>query len=195
MFHKANIMKLTDGLFLRCARTVHDEEFPQIEYEEMIIDAGCMKLVQDPTRFDMLLLENLYGDVRERPVRRAWSAASAWCRAPTSATHGAVFEAVHGSAPDIAGKGVANPLALLMSAVMMLNHLAETRDDAACATAAQRIKDGLQPRPRRGPQDPRPRRHARHRRVRRRGHRPPRRLTPPSGLPARQPVTGGILPA
>ncbi len=63
VFHKANIMKLTDGLFLRCAREVHERDYPNIDYEEVIVDAGCMKLVQDPTQFDLLLLENLYGDV------------------------------------------------------------------------------------------------------------------------------------
>ncbi len=63
VFHKANIMKITDGLFLRCARKIHQEEYPNIEYEELIVDAGCMRLVQDPTQFDILLLENLYGDV------------------------------------------------------------------------------------------------------------------------------------
>ena len=63
VFHKANIMKLTDGLFLECARRIHQHEYPNIEYEDNIIDAGCMKLVQDPDRFDVLLLENLYGDV------------------------------------------------------------------------------------------------------------------------------------
>jgi len=63
VFHKANIMKLTDGLFLNCARKIQDEEYPNIEYEEVIIDAGCMKLVQDPTKFDVLLMENLYGDL------------------------------------------------------------------------------------------------------------------------------------
>ena len=75
VFHKANIMKLTDGLFIRCSRRVHEEEYPQVEYSELIIDAGCMRLVQDPSAFDVLLLENLYGDVRRygrRPRGRAW---------------------------------------------------------------------------------------------------------------------------
>ena len=141
VFHKANIMKLTDGMFIRCARTVHDQEFPEIGYQEMIIDAGCMGLVQDPTRFDMLLLENLYGDV----LSDLCAGLVGGLGVVPGANIGdrvAVFEAVHGSAPDIAGRDLANPLALLMSAVMLLNHLAETREDEACATAAQRIKDG-----------------------------------------------------
>lgn len=138
VFHKANIMKLTDGLFLRSAETVH-EEFPEIELELLIIDAGCMKLVQDPGRFDVLLMENLYGDV----VSDLCAGLVGGLGVVPGANLGderAVFEAVHGSAPDIAGKKVANPLALLMSAVMMLNHLAASRGDEACRGAADRIK-------------------------------------------------------
>ncbi|MBL7044675.1 MAG: isocitrate/isopropylmalate dehydrogenase family protein [Pirellulaceae bacterium] len=139
VFHKANIMKMTDGLFLRCARQIHQQEYPNIEYREVIIDAGCMKLVQDPTQFDILLLENLYGDV----VSDLYAGLVGGLGVVPGANYGdeqAVFEAVHGSAPDIAGKGIANPLALLMSAVMMLNHLADTRNDESCRTAADRIK-------------------------------------------------------
>ncbi len=137
-FHKANIMKLTDGLFIRCAQKVH-EEFRDIQYEELIIDAGCMRLVQDPTRFDVLLMENLYGDL----VSDLAAGLVGGLGVVPGANIGdecAVFEAVHGSAPDIAGKGVANPLALLMSAVMMLNHLADTRGDTTCRACAERIK-------------------------------------------------------
>jgi isocitrate dehydrogenase (NAD+) len=141
VFHKANIMKLTDGMFIRCARAVHDREFAEIGYQEMIIDAGCMAMVQDPTRFDVLLLENLYGDVLSDLVAGLVGGLGVVPGANIG-DRSAVFEAVHGSAPDIAGRDLANPLALLMSAVMMLNHLAETREDPACAAAAQRIKDG-----------------------------------------------------
>ena len=140
VFHKANIMKLSDGLFLRCAREVH-EEFSSIELEELIIDAGCMKLVQDPSRFDVLLMENLYGDV----VSDLCAGLVGGLGVVPGANLGedqAIFEAVHGSAPDIAGEDRANPLALLMSAVMMLNHLAETRADDRCAAVALRIKAG-----------------------------------------------------
>ena len=166
VFHKANIMKMTDGLFLRCARKVHDEEFPDIEYQELIIDAGCMKLVQDPTQFDVLLLENLYGDV----VSDLCAGLVGGLGVVPGANLGdelAVFEAVHGSAPDIAGQGIANPLALLMSGVMMLNHLAETRDDPRCRERRRADQGGLQPRAGRRPEDPRPRRHARHRGIHR----------------------------
>jgi isocitrate dehydrogenase (NAD+) len=141
VFHKANIMKLTDGMFIRCARAVHEAEFAEIGYQEMIIDAGCMALVQDPTRFDLLLLENLYGDVLS-DLTAGLVGGLGVVPGANIGDQAAVFEAVHGSAPDIAGRNLANPLALLMSAVMMLNHLAETRDDEACATAARRIRDG-----------------------------------------------------
>ncbi len=139
VFHKANIMKITDGLFLRCARKVHQTEYPNIEYEEVIIDAGCMKLVQDPSQFDVLLLENLYGDV----VSDLCAGLVGGLGVVPGANFGedlAVFEAVHGSAPDIAGQGVANPLAVTMSTVMMLNHLAETRDDPSCRESADQLK-------------------------------------------------------
>lgn len=139
VFHKANIMKVTDGLFLRCARKVHEQDYPNIEYQELIIDAGCMRLVQDPSPFDVLLLENLYGDV----VSDLCAGLVGGLGVVPGANIGddlAVFEAVHGSAPDIAGQGIANPLALLMSGVMMLNHLAETRSDPRCRQSAERMK-------------------------------------------------------
>ena len=140
VFHKANIMKLTDGLFLRCARKVHEEEgFSDVEYGERIIDAGCMKLVQDPTQFDVLLLENLYGDVLSDLAAGFVGGLGVVPGANIGEAY-AVFEAVHGSAPDIAGKGVANPLAFLMSGVMMLNHLSEARGDARCREVAKRVK-------------------------------------------------------
>ncbi len=137
-FHKANIMKITDGLFLRCARQIHEYDYPNIDYQELIVDAGCMKLVQDPSQFDVLLLENLYGDV----VSDLCAGLVGGLGVVPGANIGddrAVFEAVHGSAPDIAGKGVANPLALLMSGVMMLDYLADTKSDRSCREAAQRI--------------------------------------------------------
>ncbi len=140
VFHKANIMKITDGLFLRCARQIHDQEYPNIDYQELIVDAGCMRLVQDPTKFDILLLENLYGDV----ISDLCAGLVGGLGVVPGANYGdeqAIFEAVHGSAPDIAGKGLANPLALLMSAVMMLNYLAEQKRDQQCRAAAATIKN------------------------------------------------------
>ena len=139
VFHKANIMKLTDGLFLRCADEVHRHAFTDVAFESMIVDAGCMRLVQDPTRFDVLLLENLYGDV----VSDLCAGLVGGLGVTPGANIGeraALFEAVHGSAPDIAGRGIANPLALLMSAVMMLNHLAALASDATCSSVADRIR-------------------------------------------------------
>ena len=140
VFHKANIMKMTDGLFLRAAEHVHKHEYPNIEYEIAIIDAGCMRLVQDPGQFDILLLENLYGDV----VSDLCAGLVGGLGIVPGANFGddaAVFEALHGSAPDIAGQGLANPLALLMSAVMMLNYLGEECDDDESAAAGARIRD------------------------------------------------------
>jgi isocitrate dehydrogenase (NAD+) len=139
VFHKANIMKMTDGLFLRAARRVHQGEYPNIEYQEMIIDAGCMRLVQDPTQFDVLLLENLYGDVVSDLAAGLVGGLGVVPGANYGDRH-ALFEAVHGSAPDIAGKGIANPLALLMSAVMLLNHMADDLADENARAAAERIK-------------------------------------------------------
>lgn len=143
VFHKANIMKLTDGLVLKCSRAAHDAAQTEIEYQEVIIDAGCMKLVQDPSQFDILLLENLYGDV----VSDLCAGLVGGLGVVPGANIGdnqAVFEAVHGSAPDIAGKGLANPLALLMSAEMMLDHLALTRNDTACREISRRIHEACQ---------------------------------------------------
>lgn len=120
-FHKANIMKLSDGLFLDCVRRVHQEEAPDLEYDELIIDNACMQLVRDPSKFDVVLMENLYGDI----VSDLCAGLVGGLGVVPGANIGddcMVFEAVHGSAPDIAGQNLANPLALLMSGVMMLNN-------------------------------------------------------------------------
>ena len=124
VFHKANIMKLTDGLFLNSSRKIHEEEYPNIEYEEVIIDAGCMKIVQDPTRLDVLLMENLYGDLVS-DLCAGLVGGLGVVPGSNIGDDAAVFEAVHGSAPDLAGKKLANPLALIMSGVMMLEHIHE----------------------------------------------------------------------
>jgi len=140
VFHKANIMKMTDGLFIRCAQDIHRVDYPNIEYQELIIDAGCMKLVQDPSQFDILLLENLYGDVVS-DLCAGLVGGLGLVPGANIGEHEAVFEAVHGSAPDIAGKGIANPLALLMSAVMMLNHLSDQAGDDELKAVAEKIKN------------------------------------------------------
>ncbi len=130
--HKANIMKLGDGLFLDSVRAV-SKRFTDVPYDEKIVDAACMHLVMRPEQFDVLVLPNLYGDI----VSDLCAGLVGGLGVVPGANHGAgvaVFEAVHGSAPDIAGRNVANPTALLLSAIMMLRHLGET--DAASRVQA-----------------------------------------------------------
>jgi isocitrate dehydrogenase (NAD+) len=122
--HKANIMKMSDGLFLHCARKVA-EEYPAIQYGEHIIDNTCMQLVMNPNQYDVMLLENLYGDIVSDLCAGLVGGLGLVPGANLSAEC-AIFEAVHGSAPDIAGKDRANPTALLQSAVLMLRHLDES---------------------------------------------------------------------
>ena len=121
--HKANIMKLTDGLFLDSARAVA-EEYPDIEFDDKIVDNLCMQLVLNPHQFDVLLLSNLYGDIVS-DLCAGLVGGLGMVPAANIGLDAAVFEAVHGSAPDIAGKGVANPTALTFSGVLMLRHLGE----------------------------------------------------------------------
>ena len=121
--HKANIMKLSDGLFLRCSRNVATE-YPEITYGEHIVDNTCMQLVMNPYQYDVLVMENLYGDI----ISDLCAGLVGGLGLVPSANLGdncAIFEAVHGSAPDIAGKNLANPTALLRSALLMLRHLGE----------------------------------------------------------------------
>ncbi|MBI3473674.1 MAG: NAD-dependent isocitrate dehydrogenase, partial [Candidatus Solibacter usitatus] len=121
--HKANIMKMSDGLFLRCCREVA-AEFPEIEYRELIVDNACMQLVMHPENFDLLVMPNLYGDIVSDLTAGLVGGLGIVPGANLGERH-AVFEAVHGSAPDIVGKGLANPTALMQSAVLMLEHLGE----------------------------------------------------------------------
>lgn len=125
--HKANIMKLSDGLFLDCCRKV-GREFPEVTYEEVIIDNLCMQLVKDPTRFDVLVAENFYGDILS-DLCAGLVGGLGVVPGANIGERTAVFEAVHGTAPDIAGKGIANPTALMMSAVMMLDWM-DLREEA-----------------------------------------------------------------
>jgi len=122
--HKANIMKLSDGLFIACARKVA-KHYPEIQYDERIVDAACMQLVMFPEKFDVLLLPNLYGDIVSDLCAGLVGGLGVVPGANIGADGVGVFEAVHGSAPDIAGKNVANPLALLLSGVLMLRHIEE----------------------------------------------------------------------
>jgi len=121
--HKANIMKLGDGLFLKCVRKVGDR-YPDILCDDRIVDAACMHLVINPAQFDILLMPNLYGDIVSDLCAGLVGGLGVVPAANLGAEIG-VFEAVHGSAPDIAGKGLANPTALLLSALLMLRHLDE----------------------------------------------------------------------
>ena len=135
--HKANIMKMGDGLFLDSVRSVA-HSFKNIEYEERIVDAACMHLVLEPTKFDVLLLPNLYGDI----VSDLCAGLVGGLGLVPSANLGdelAIFEAVHGTAPDIAGQNCANPTALLLSALLMLEHLGETTIAKKISLALNRV--------------------------------------------------------
>jgi isocitrate dehydrogenase (NAD+) len=129
--HKANIMKLSDGLFIRCSRNV-SKEYPEITYGEHIVDNTCMQLVTNPYQYDMLLMENLYGDILS-DLCAAFVGGLGLVPGANYGTDCAIFEAVHGSAPDIAGRGVANPTALVRSSILMLRHLGERE-------AAEKVK-------------------------------------------------------
>ena len=121
--HKANIMKLSDGLFLESCRKVA-AEFPEIQFEDMIVDAMCMRLVQQPENYDVLVMANLYGDIVS-DLCAGLVGGLGVAPGGNFGENGAVFEPVHGSAPDIAGQGKANPLAQILTGVMMLRHLGE----------------------------------------------------------------------
>ena len=133
--HKANIMKLSDGLFLKSIRNVAPQ-YPEIEYKELIVDNACMQMVLNPQQFDMLLLPNLYGDVMS-DLAAGLVGGLGVVGSANVGHEAAMFEAVHGTAPDIAGKGLANPTALLLSSIMMLDHLGER-------SAARRIEAALE---------------------------------------------------
>ncbi|HEX3558958.1 MAG TPA: isocitrate dehydrogenase (NAD(+)) [Pyrinomonadaceae bacterium] len=132
--HKANIMKLSDGLFLECFRNV-SKEYPAIEADDKIVDNACMQLVMRPEQFDVMLLENLYGDIVS-DLCAGLVGGLGLVPGANIGERGAVFEAVHGSAPDIAGQNIANPTALLQSGVLMLRHLGERE-------AAERVERAM----------------------------------------------------
>jgi isocitrate dehydrogenase (NAD+) len=133
--HKANIMKMSDGLFLRCSRDVA-KEYPEITYGEHIVDNTCMQLVMNPYQYDMLLLENLYGDIIS-DLCAAFVGGLGFVPGANIGDECAIFEAVHGSAPDIAGKNIANPTAVVRSALLMLRHIGEPE-------AALKIRNALE---------------------------------------------------
>jgi isocitrate dehydrogenase (NAD+) len=132
--HKANIMKLTDGLFLQCARTVA-RGYKDIRYDEQIVDAACMRLVTEPESFDVLLLENLYGDIVS-DLCAGLVGGLGLVPGANYGDQGAIFEAVHGTAPNIAGKDVANPVAAILSGALLLRYL-------GFSAAADRIRDAV----------------------------------------------------
>jgi isocitrate dehydrogenase (NAD+) len=135
--HKANIMKLSDGLFLRCSRNV-SKEYPEITYGEHIVDNTCMQLVMNPYQYDMLVMENLYGDILS-DLCAAFVGGLGFVPSANLGDDCAVFEAVHGSAPDIAGKNLANPTALLRSALLMVRHLGEHAASTQIRNALERV--------------------------------------------------------
>jgi isocitrate dehydrogenase (NAD+) len=135
--HKANIMKLSDGLFLRCCRTVA-KDYPEITYGEHIVDNTCMQLVMNPYQYDMLVMENLYGDILS-DLCAAFVGGLGFVPSANLGDECAIFEAVHGSAPDIAGKNLANPTALLRSALLMVRHLGEHEASTQIRNALERV--------------------------------------------------------
>jgi len=135
--HKANIMKLSDGLFLKCCKEVA-EQFPDITYAEHIVDNTCMQLVMNPWQYDVILTENLYGDILSDLCSGLIGGLGLVPGANLGATC-AIFEAVHGSAPDIAGQDKANPTALLQSAVLMLHHLNEAETANKVQAALEKV--------------------------------------------------------
>jgi isocitrate dehydrogenase (NAD+) len=137
VIHKANIMKLSDGLFLRCSRTVA-KDYPEITYAEHIVDNACMQLVMNPYQYDILLMENLYGDILS-DLCAAFVGGLGLVPGANIGTDCALFEAVHGSAPDIAGKNLANPTAVVRSSQLMLDYLGETKAAAKIQAALEKV--------------------------------------------------------
>jgi isocitrate dehydrogenase (NAD+) len=135
--HKANIMKLSDGLFLRCCRNIA-KEYPEITYGEHIVDNTCMQLVMNPYQYDLLVMENLYGDIIS-DLCAAFVGGLGFVPGANFGDDCAIFEAVHGTAPDIAGKDIANPTAVLRSALLMLDHLGEDDASARITAALERV--------------------------------------------------------
>jgi isocitrate dehydrogenase (NAD+) len=135
--HKANIMKLTDGLFLDCARNMATN-YTDIAFSDLIVDNACLQLVLDPLKLDVLLLENLYGDIVSDLAAGLVGGLGVVAGANLGDSH-ALFETVHGSAPDIKGKGIANPTAMISAAIMMLNHISEPAAAKRISVALERV--------------------------------------------------------
>ncbi len=146
--HKANIMKKADGLFLECCRQESEAYAGKVAFDDVLVDALCMKLVRNPGGYDVLLLENLYGDIVS-DLAAGLIGGLGLAPGGNYGEGGAVFEAIHGSAPDIAGKGVANPIAMILSAAMMCHHLGRPdlyrRIRRGVAHVTQHVKAALTP--------------------------------------------------
>ncbi|XP_016936859.1 probable isocitrate dehydrogenase [NAD] subunit alpha, mitochondrial isoform X4 [Drosophila suzukii] len=139
--HKANIMRMSDGLFLRCVRDMA-QKFPEIQFEEKYLDTVCLNMVQNPGKYDVLVMPNLYGDILS-DMCAGLVGGLGLTPSGNMGLNGALFESVHGTAPDIAGKDLANPTALLLSAVMMLRHMElNTYADKIERAAFETIKEG-----------------------------------------------------
>ncbi|KAI8034718.1 hypothetical protein M5D96_012541 [Drosophila gunungcola] len=138
--HKANIMRMSDGLFLRCVRDMA-QKFPEIQFEEKYLDTVCLNMVQNPGKYDVLVMPNLYGDILS-DMCAGLVGGLGLTPSGNMGLNGALFESVHGTAPDIAGKDLANPTALLLSAVMMLRHMKlNTHADKIERAAFETIKE------------------------------------------------------
>src|SRR5262249_41487345 len=135
--HKANIMKLSDGLFLECARKV-SQSYKTIGFNDVIVDNACLQLVINPWQFDMLLMENLYGDILS-DLAAGLVGGLGVVPGANIGDHYALFETVHGSAPDIKGKNIANPSAMILVAVMMLKHIGEEKAGKRISTALETV--------------------------------------------------------
>ncbi|XP_034649867.1 probable isocitrate dehydrogenase [NAD] subunit alpha, mitochondrial isoform X1 [Drosophila subobscura] len=139
--HKANIMRMSDGLFLRCVRDMA-QKFPDIQFEERYLDTVCLNMVQNPGKYDVLVMPNLYGDILS-DMCAGLVGGLGLTPSGNMGLNGALFESVHGTAPDIAGKDLANPTALLLSAVMMLRHMElNSHADKIERAAFETIKEG-----------------------------------------------------
>ena len=135
--HKANILKYTSGLFLDTAREVA-KRYPEIEFDDKIVDATCMHMIMDPTQFDVVVTTNMFGDILS-DLTAGLVGGLGLIPGANIGTDAALFEAVHGSAPDIAGKNIANPTAVIMAGVMMLNHLGETEAASKIKAAVEKV--------------------------------------------------------
>ena len=141
--HKANVLKLTDGLFRECCLAVA-AEYPDVEVNEMLVDAAAMWLVKDPGRFDVIVTTNLFGDILSDEAAGLVGGLGVAPSANVGAGQVAVFEPVHGSAPDIAGRGLANPIGAILSAALLLEHLGDGESAGRVARAvAETVAAGI----------------------------------------------------